>query len=49
VNGQSDENWQLFDECDRTVGKGVAVCLQYFSPLQFITDIIGGNKDSLCW
>ncbi|CAG2107907.1 unnamed protein product [Medioppia subpectinata] len=38
----------LFSECDRTVGSGVAACLQYFSPIQFVTDFLNGNKDSLC-
>ncbi|CAG2173778.1 unnamed protein product, partial [Oppiella nova] len=47
INGLSDE-FQLFSQCDRTVGSGVATCLNYFSPIKFVTDFLGGNKDSLC-
>lgn len=48
INGFTDDKFQLLSECDRTVGSGVATCMQYFSPIKFVTDFLGGNRESLC-
>ncbi|XP_054161919.1 uncharacterized protein LOC128959909 [Oppia nitens] len=47
INALTDD-FDLFSQCDRTISSGVATCLQYFSPIKFVTDFLIGNKESLC-